>query len=91
LANRQPGGLEALRDARPGRWLRATAAGTPEDRIDLLEREVEELKAKAFAPSFYRGIPSSAVIRALDDLGFGGLATLDDLPPSGTSVYYPRS
>jgi hypothetical protein len=46
------------------------------------------LKAKAFAPSFYRGIPSSEVIRALDDLGFGGIATLDDPPPTGTSVRF---
>lgn len=54
---------------------------TPEERIDLLERELEELKAKVFAPSFYRGIPSSEVIRALDELGFGELATLDGPQP----------
>jgi hypothetical protein len=60
---------------------------TPEERIKRLEREVDELNAKTRAPSFYRGIPSSEVIRALDDLGFGGLATLDDPPPAGTSVW----
>jgi hypothetical protein len=54
---------------------------TAEERIDVLEREAEELEAKAFAPSFYRGIPSSEVIRALDELGFGGLATLDGPQP----------
>jgi hypothetical protein len=76
--------------------VRAQAAGsepppatTPEERIELLEAEVKELKAKISAPSFYRGIPSSEVIRALDDLGFGGLAKLDELPLGGSSVYYP--
>ena len=29
---------------------------------------------------FYRGIPSSEVIRALDDLGFGGIVEIDTLP-----------
>jgi S1-C subfamily serine protease len=61
---------------------------SPEDRIAYLEREVEELKAKAFAPSFYRGIPASEVVRALGDLGFSGLAKLDDSPPGGTSVQF---
>lgn len=65
-------------------------ATTPEERIERLEGDVEELKAKVRAPSFYRGIPSGEVIRALNDLGFGGLARLDDLPPTGTSVYYRR-
>jgi len=66
---------------------RAQAAGyeppptTPEERIDHLQREVEALTAKVFAPSFYRGIPSSLVIRALDELGFAGLATLDGPQP----------
>lgn len=76
---------------------RAGAAGyedptpvTPEERIARLEAEVEELKAKVRAPSFYRGIPSSEVIKALNDLGFGGLAKLDDLPLGGSSVYHPR-
>jgi hypothetical protein len=54
---------------------------TTEDRIDRLEREVEELTTKVRAPSFYRGIPSSEVIRALDELGFGGLATMDGPQP----------
>ena len=83
-----------VEDSAPG--ARAQAAGyepppadTPEKRIDRLEGEVEQLKSKARAPAFYRGIPSSEVIQALSDLGFGGLAKLDDLPPSGTSVYYP--
>ncbi|MGA8330049.1 MAG: serine protease, partial [Mycobacterium sp.] len=57
------------------------APTTPEERIGRLEREVEELATKTFAPSFYRGIPSSEVIRALNDLGFGGLATLDGPQP----------
>jgi hypothetical protein len=63
---------------------------TPEERIARLEAELEELKAKVRAPSFYRGIPSSEVIKALNDLGFGGLAKLDDVPLGGSSVYYPR-
>ncbi|WP_422268514.1 S1 family peptidase [Mycobacterium sp.] len=54
---------------------------TPEGRIDHLEREVEELTAKVRAPSFYRGIPSSEIIRALSDLGFGGLASIDGPQP----------
>jgi S1-C subfamily serine protease len=61
---------------------------TPTERIEHLEREVEELTTKAFAPSFYRGIPAGEVIRALDDLGFGGLAKLDEVPPGGSSVYF---
>lgn len=61
---------------------------SPRERIDRLDREVEELKAKAFAPAFYRGIPSSEVIRALDYLGFGGLAKLDEPPAGGTSVQF---
>lgn len=65
-------------------------ATTPEERIARLEGDVEELKAKVRAPSFYRGIPAGEVVRALDDLGFGELAKLDDLPDSGTSVYYRR-
>jgi S1-C subfamily serine protease len=67
---------------------RAQAAGyepppptTPEERLGRLEQEVEELTSKVFAPSFYRGIPSSEVIRALDELGFGGLARLDGPQP----------
>ncbi|BCO67488.1 hypothetical protein MINTM008_23340 [Mycobacterium intracellulare] len=62
---------------------------TPEERIEHLEAEVKELKAKATTPSFYRGIPSSEVIKALDDLGFGELAKLDEVPPSGWSVHFP--
>jgi S1-C subfamily serine protease len=54
---------------------------TPEERIRRLEREVEELTGKVHAPSFYHGIPSSEVIRALDDLGFGGLAAIDGPQP----------
>jgi hypothetical protein len=52
-----------------------------EERIAYLEREVEELTAKVHAPAFYHGIPSSEVIRALDELGFGGLATIDGPQP----------
>lgn len=48
-----------------------------QEQIDDLADEVEELKAKAFAPSFYRGIPSSEVVRALDELGFGGIIEMD--------------
>lgn len=77
---------------------RAQAAGyeaptpeTPEERIADLERAVTELTAKVHAPSFYHGIPSSEVIRALDELGFGGLAKLDDVPAGGSSVYFPAS
>jgi S1-C subfamily serine protease len=33
----------------------------------------------ATAP-FYRGIPSSEVIRALEELGYGGIAEMDTLP-----------
>ena len=61
---------------------------SPRERIDHLDREVEELKAKTFAPSFYRGIPSSEVVRALDYLGFGGLAKLDEPPAGGASVQF---
>jgi S1-C subfamily serine protease len=61
---------------------------TPEERIERLEAEVAGLTAKMRAPSFYRGIPSSEVIRALDDLGFGGLAKLDEAPPGGSSVHF---
>jgi S1-C subfamily serine protease len=50
-----------------------------QEQINDLEWEVEELKAKAFAPSFYRGIPSGEVVRALDDLGFGGIIEIDGL------------
>ncbi len=62
--------------------------GTPGEWIDRIHDDVEELKAKVRAPSFYRGIPSSEVIQALNDLGFGGLAKLDDVPPTGTSVQF---
>jgi hypothetical protein len=54
---------------------------TPEERLDYLETEVDELKAKTFAQSFYRGVPSSEIIRALNDLEFGGLASLDGPQP----------
>jgi S1-C subfamily serine protease len=57
------------------------APETPEERLAHLETEVDELTAKTFAPSFYRGIPSSEIIRALNDLGFGGLASLDGPQP----------
>ena len=74
---------------------RAGAAGyeppspaTPEERIDRLGGEVKDLKAKVHAPSFYHGIPSSEVIRALDELGFGGLATMDEPPPNGPSLRF---
>jgi S1-C subfamily serine protease len=74
---------------------RAAAAGyqsppptTLEERIVGLAGEVKELKAKVDAPSFYHGIPSSEVIRALDDLGFGGLATMDQPPPNGPSMRF---
>lgn len=53
---------------------------SPQERIDRLEHELTDLKAKVFAPPFYRGIPSSEVIRALDDLGFGGIIEMDTLP-----------
>ena len=75
-------------DERPRRRLRPPQPRSPRERIDRLDREVEELKAKAFAPAFYRGIPSSEVIRALDYLGFGGLAKLDEPPAGGTSVQF---
>jgi S1-C subfamily serine protease len=68
----------------------STRAGTSDDpltgprelqeQIDDLKCEVEELKAKFFAPSFYRGVPSSEVVRALDDLGFGGIIEIDAMP-----------
>ena len=32
------------------------------------------------AAPFYRGIPSGEVIRALDELGFGGIAEMDSIP-----------
>ncbi len=51
-----------------------------QERVEFLEHEVAELREKAFAPAFYRGIPSSEVIRALDDLGFGGIIEMDTLP-----------
>lgn len=50
-----------------------------QQQIDDLESEVEELKARAFAPSFYKGIPSSDVVRALDELGYGGIIEMDTL------------
>lgn len=50
---------------------------TTEERIDRLAEEVTELQAKTHAPSFYRGIPSSEVIRALNDLDFGGIIEMD--------------
>lgn len=71
----------------------AATAGEPsddEDRIDRLEREVADLKAKAFAPAFYRGIPSSEIIRALGDLGFGGLAKLDEPQVLGSNVNFQK-
>lgn len=71
--------LHATRAAAPG--YEPPSPATTEERIDRLEGEVEELAAKVRAPSFYRGIPSSEVIRALDELGFGDLATLDGSPP----------
>ncbi len=48
-----------------------------QQQIDDLESEVEELKARAFGPSFYKGIPSSDVVRALDELGYGGIIEMD--------------
>lgn len=56
----------------------------PEERIEFLEQQVADLTAKTFA----HGIPSSEVIRALDDLGFGGLAKLDDVPPGSSPVFF---
>ena len=50
-----------------------------EEQLERLEGDVAELNAKAFAPSFYRGIPSSEVIRALDELGFSGIIEMDHL------------
>jgi hypothetical protein len=32
------------------------------------------------AAPFYRGVPASEVIRALDDLDFGGIVEMDTLP-----------
>lgn len=58
------------------------------ERLSSLEREVAELRAKAFAPAFYRGIPSGEVIKALNDLELSGLARLDDPPPGGTSFRF---
>ncbi|MCV7229447.1 trypsin-like peptidase domain-containing protein [Mycolicibacterium komossense] len=63
--------------------LRAGASGddppplSSEQQLGHLADEVAELKAKAFAPSFYRGIPSSEIVRALDDLRFGGIIDMD--------------
>lgn len=71
-------GYDPLPPATPGEW------------IDRIHADVEELKAKVRAPSFYRGIPSSEVIRALEELGFGGLATIDEPPPNGPSMRFQR-
>jgi hypothetical protein len=84
-----------VEDSSPSTSARAAGYEEPaptslEERIERLEREVDELEAKVFAPSFYRGIPASDVVRALDDLGFGGLVKLDDPPPGGTSVQFKQ-
>jgi hypothetical protein len=68
---------QLARDERP----RCRPQGAPAALVvradNHLDREVEELKPKVAAPPFYRGIPSSEVIRALDELGYGGIATMD--------------
>ncbi|WP_234825598.1 S1 family peptidase [Mycolicibacter senuensis] len=48
-----------------------------EGQIQQLVGEVGELKAKTAAAPFYRGIPASEIVRALDDLGLSGLIELD--------------
>ena len=48
------------------------------------------VKRTPAAAPFYRGIPSSEVIRGLHDLGLGGLAMLDEPPPGGTPVQFKR-
>jgi S1-C subfamily serine protease len=52
-----------------------------------------QVKRTPAAAPFYRGIPSSEVIRALDDLGFGGIAKFDEPPygPAGGSSVQFRS
>ncbi|MDO3315714.1 V8-like Glu-specific endopeptidase [Mycobacteroides abscessus subsp. abscessus] len=53
-----------------------------EDSFEAPETAGSDDKASPVPASspFYRGIPSSEVIRALEDLGFSGLATMDELP-----------
>jgi S1-C subfamily serine protease len=41
--------------------------------------EAPSTDAGPTAAPFYRGIPSSEVIRAMDDLGFGGIVEMDPL------------
>lgn len=51
--------------------------------IGLVVEDSAESSSTAAGPAaapFYRGIPSSEVIRALDDLGFGGIIEMDKLP-----------
>ena len=53
---------------------------TSNELLTRLESEVADLKAKAVAPAFYRGIPSSEVIRAVSELGFEGIIEMDNIP-----------
>lgn len=66
----------------------STRASAPDDeqlrprwsweRLGHVDREIEELRAKVAAPPFYCGIPSTEVVRALDDLGLGGIAVVEN-------------
>lgn len=42
--------------------------------------ESSSTDARPAAAPFYRGIPSSEVVRALDEMGFGGIIEMDTLP-----------
>lgn len=42
--------------------------------------EASSTDAGPAAAPFYRGIPSSEIVRALDDLGYGGIVEMDALP-----------
>ena len=53
---------------------------TSNELLTRLESEVADLKAKTVAPAFYRGIPSSEVIRAVSELGFEGIIEMDNMP-----------
>jgi hypothetical protein len=70
------------------------AAGVEQDRVDRLGRDVEDLKAKVEAPPFYRGIPSSEIMRALTDFGRRSSAHFEGIdqpeaPGEIAVVHYP--
>lgn len=83
---------------------RAAAAGYEEprpqrtwERIDHLNRDVEEIRIRTSAPAFYRGIPASEIMTALEAFGsrgaalFEGVDPPDHLPGEKATIHYDLS